>query len=207
MEFKDFALGALVGVSLTMSAIQPAMAHPGSSHGSSHGAARHATITPIYCDECEEIDESGAYARFAGHALVVGMTDSQCEGTFVGARIDAPGFPADKWQITVTGNPGDPVFSTALRTSSNQLIVTDQLSSYDYNNGVVRASFNASALGYSGAKFVSIFVYDNGGEGGISFQDRFDLNGGVRVDGSFPVPNIHGGFDEDCFGLFGNINT
>jgi hypothetical protein len=178
MELKMLALSALCGASLT---VVPAMAQ---SHGAVHG---HLTVTPIFCDEEGCFNESGAFSRYAtshsGHFINFGMADSECEFTFVGARIDAPGFPADNWSIVLNAPNSDPFFITELISRNGQTTFVEASSFID-SNGNVHASFNGPD---PGERFVSIFIYDNGGGPGISFQDSLNLDHGVRVDGSFPV--------------------
>jgi hypothetical protein len=197
MEFKTLALGALVGASITTSAIAPVMAQ-----------SPHPVVTPIVCDLCD-----GGFSRFAsgpgGHFVTFGMTDTICDDTYVGARIDARTFPADSWSIDINSQGGDPFFVTELITPSREVIFTLDFTSQTTRNGKIHTTFDGRALGFGGDRFISIFVYDNAdGYSGVSFTDTIDLShGGIRVDGVFPIPNFHHSGVSDCTGIFGGGNS
>jgi len=200
MEFKALALGALVGISMTTASLTPAMADT--------GHLPHPTLTPIYCVECGgNLECSGAFSNFfshGGHFLSFGETDSEPQ-VFVGARIDASGYPARSWAITLQTQGGNPFFVTELQTPSG-VVFTHNVSSFSNNRGHVSATFNGPDLGFKGDQFISIFIYDNGATCGNSFQDTIDLSHDLQIDGILPIPEVQS-FSSDCTGIFGNVNS
>jgi hypothetical protein len=193
MELKVLALSALCGVSLLAT---PAMAQ----------SVGHITVTPIYCDESNCFDSSGAFSRYTpsanGHFLSFGEVEHCCS-IWVGARIDTPGFPANNWQIVVNAPDGCPFFVTELAARDGARTFETTYGTRD-SNGNVSASFNDAG---NGQRFVAIWIYDAGMDCDEPFTDTLNLNHGVRVDGSFPAAVTRHFGINDCTGLNGNNNS
>jgi hypothetical protein len=201
MKLNALALGAVMGVSIT-SSIAPAMATTQSRP----------TITPIYCDLCDDFSQTGGYSRFVNTSnqrlIVFGEADTLCPATYVGARIDAPGFPANNWLIRINAPSGNPIFATELVDRYGCRYFTNSFSTRVANSGNIRVTLTPSDVGFSPScyNFASIFVYDAGlGGTGGSFRDFMDYGNGIQVDGRFPTANFTS-IQSDCSGIFGTLN-
>lgn len=207
MDFKSMAFSAATSFSLVSSTL-PAFAQ--------HIPQHHPVLTPIQCNFCDEpLSDAGAFSYFGtnatGHFLTFGETDTlYCYDSFVGARIDAQGFPAQNWSIHIqTANENsEPVFVTEVLTSSGRVFTTDT-TNYIRKSNSIQASFNA-AEAYPGATFVSIWVYDSGLFccEGRSFRDTILLgpDEGTLVDGVYPIStDYHSIVQQDCTG-YSNAN-
>lgn len=198
MGFKSVAVGAAASLSV-VSAVLPAFAQ--------HVPAHHPLITPVQCFEgCGSPSSAGSFAYFGtlsnGHFLSFGETDTvECEPSFVGARIDAQGFPANNWSVlvhTANGN-SNPEFFTELRTSHGTVITIP--SRVQKNANSVLATFNGAELGYPGATIVSIWVYDSSYDSRLAFRDTIELvpGSGTQVDGVYPIStDYHSIVQPDC---------
>ncbi|HEY9776432.1 MAG TPA: hypothetical protein V6C81_21910 [Planktothrix sp.] len=199
MEIKAVSLRTVMGASLVFS-------QAGLAQSAFAQVYHHPTVSPIICDFYGESGYYGAYSRFAakGHDHIVsfGIADSGYSGVWVGARIDAVGFPAQTWKIKgnfESGLTGIDIITTGY--GRDGLVGTSEFDEKSYNpsTGTFIASFNSENIFLDANKFQSIYVYaSNDFE---SFADYIDITTGVTVDGIFAVPNPHAVSKYDCTGF------
>lgn len=215
MKFEILGLNLLIAAAFMVSpaTAQPVMNHGNSSHGQT-ASHSHLSVTPIFCNEgdinCYRVN--GGFSRIASgpgvHVLTFGWTEdgnSCLAGVLVGGRIDARGLPADSWKMDIqqkevqSGKYGPVFFRTeVVDRFGNVSVMSDHFETTD-PDGTIHASFDGSAFGTTGQRFLSIYVLSGGDVSQRAFTDLVNLNR-LAVDGRRPIPNPH--TVEDCSSAF-----
>lgn len=172
----------------------PVFAHAVPTHNTGHAGpatSSHPVLRAAVCNASGNYPENGAtssFVNFRGHRVLV-LNEQEDDCTFVGGVVDVPGFPANYFTCTITGELGDPFFSIVVNEPGVGNVVFTDIP-VTIRGGNYRADLTGLGLPRN-TRLLKVYVWDESGP----FNEQV---GNFKIDGVDVLPAA--GLVQDCTG-------